>query len=102
MQRVRRRVAIGVFATRDDAQVMVVRLAALGVTRDCLLTAVDDEPPPLDRPDQSAIAPPGLTGDRSGRVALRVSLETLVQEQVVTRALLESVALSVELHDLDR
>ena len=86
MERFRRRVAVGVFATRDDADVMVGRLAALGVAHDCVLAALSDQP---------------AAGD-ARCVALRVQLETLAQEQLVTRALLESAALSVELHDLDR
>ena len=83
MERVRRRVAVGVFATRDDAEAMVGRLAALGITQVCVLTALPDQP-------------------NARCIALRVPLQTLAQEQLVTRILLESAALSVELHDLDR
>jgi hypothetical protein len=85
LDRNRRRVAIGLFATLGDAESVVVRLTALGITH--------FERLPVSA-DQAATAP-------SNTIALRVYLQTPDEEQLVARALLESNAQSVQLHDVD-
>lgn len=98
MDRNRRRVAIGLYATADDAAATMARLQTLGIGHyECL---------PLP-PDQAASA---LTAQRSaqpadatssGPVMVRTYLRSMEDEQVVVMALLESVAISVQLHDID-
>lgn len=100
MNRNRRRMAIGVFATAGDAEVIVARLRALGIAHhDCF---------PLP-PDQ-ALSDLGLEEvDRqsgksplvAGPVVLRIHLKTAADEQAVVRTLLDSTAQSVQLHDVD-
>lgn len=85
MDRNRRRVAIGVFATLGDAESVVVRLTALGITHFERLPASTDQ----------------AAADPSNTIALRVYLQTPDEEQLVARALLESNAQSVQLHDVD-
>lgn len=98
MDRSRRRVAIGVYATADDAAATMARLQTLGIAHyQCL---------PLP-PDQAASAltasPPAQPADASssGPVMVRTYLRSMADEQVVVMALLESAALSVQLHDID-
>ena len=83
MDRSRRRVAIGVYAKAEDAAAATARLQALGIGHcQCLPL------PPADAPS-------------SGPVMVRTYLRSMADEQVVVMALLESPALSVQLHDID-
>ena len=77
--------AIGVFATQGDAESVVLGLAALGITRFERLPTSTDQ----------------AAADPCGTVVLRVYLQTLDEEQLVARTLLESNAQSVQLHDVD-
>lgn len=94
MDRSRRRVAIGVYATVDDAAAIMARLQALGIADyQCL---------PLP-PDQAAavLTAQPVDAPSSGPVMVRTYIHSLADEQVVVVALLESAALSVQLHDID-
>ncbi|KRA43222.1 hypothetical protein [Devosia sp. Root635] len=76
--------AIGVFATQGDAESVVLGLAALGITRFERLPTSTDQ----------------AAADPRGTIVLRVYLQTLDEEQLVARTLLESNAQSVQLHDV--
>lgn len=98
MDRSRRRVAIGVYATADDAAATMARLQALGIAHSQCLPLPPDQaasaltaPVPAKPPDASS----------SGPVVVRTYLRSMADEQVVVMALLESAALSVQLHDID-
>lgn len=98
MDRSRRRVAIGVYATADDAATTMGRLQALGIAHyQCL-------PLPPDQAASALIASrPAKPADTSssGPVMVRIYLRSPADEQVVVAALLESPAISVQLHDID-
>lgn len=98
MDRYRRRVAIGVYARADDATAAMTRLHALGIAHcQCL-------PLPPDQAASALIAPqpvPPVAPSSSGPVMVRIYLRSPADEQVVVAALLESPAISVQLHDID-
>ena len=98
MDRSRRRVAIGVYAKAEDANGATARLQALGIGHcQCL-------PLPPDQAASALTAPqpvPPADAPSSGPVMVRTYLRSMADEQVVVMALLESPALSVQLHDID-
>ncbi len=103
MDNIRRRMAIATFASAGDVERTTRRLQALGVGQcERLTLPADQKPSELAR--SGAGWPSGrlpVSDSRSGTLLLRVMLETPDQERVVTRALLESNAQSVQLHDID-
>lgn len=97
MNRNRRRVAIGVFATRAEAQATVARLQALGIDHsECLPL------PPGQAPSALAEPRPASPGDSPGLVMVRAYLGSMADEQTVVVALLDSAAQSVQLHDVEQ
>lgn len=96
----RRRMAIGIFAKGEDVEAIIGRFGTLGISHhECFSLTPGHEPSEqeLYGSRQDAIALPALAGSR---VMLRVYLDTLADEQVVAKILLESAAQSVQLHDV--
>lgn len=94
----RRRVAIGIFATAEEAAATMARLRRLGIMRhECLSLPDDHVPSALS----VARAVPATPTPAAGPVMVRTYLDTMAEEQVVVAALLESAAQSVQLHDID-
>lgn len=91
---VRRRLAIGIFASIEDVEAVIGRLGALGIA------GCDYFELPGDL-DAAGLAPGDAALLSAGHLALRVQLETPADEQSVARLLLESPALSVQLHDVN-
>ena len=98
MDRSRRRVAIGVYAKAEDATATMARLQALGIAHyQCLPV-----PPGQAASALTAHQPaPPADAPSSGPVMVRTYLRSPADEQAVVMALLESAALSVQLHDID-
>lgn len=91
MNRVRRRMAVGIFASVRDAEQTISRLDAIGVSRhDCSLLPADQAP-----------SEPALSGLAPGQIMLRIPLISQEDERAVAGVLLSSAACSVQLHDLD-
>ena len=104
MDRNRRRVAIGVFATLGDAESVVVRLTALGITHFERLPASANQAaanPDREASDQSLGVSSQSYSPSSSAVSLRIYLHTPDEEQLVAATLLASAARSVLLHDID-
>lgn len=104
MTPIRRRMAIGIFATVSDVETTIALLIALGIHRhECFSLPPDQTPSGLIQhgPDQDPVDFTNLQRPAAGPIMLRVYLETLRDEQIVARALLESPAQSVQLHDVN-
>ncbi|WP_332690398.1 hypothetical protein [Devosia sp.] len=104
MDPIRRRMAIGIFATVKDVETTIARLDALGIHRhECFSLPLDQAPSELvpHGLDQAPVDLRDLHVPVSGHILLRVYLETVRDEQIVARALLESAAESVQLHDVN-
>jgi hypothetical protein len=104
MDNSRRRMAIATFASLGDVERTAKRLQALGVAQcERFFLPADQKPSDLahNGPGWPSDWPSGARGDRANVMLLRVVFETAAQEQVVTKALLESDAQSVQLHDID-
>lgn len=94
MDGVRRRLAIGIFDSIEDVEAVIGRLGALGIA------GCDYFELPGDL-GAAGLAPGDAALLSAGHLALRVYLETLADEQRVAKLLLESPALSVQLHDVN-
>lgn len=104
MAPIRRRMAIGIFASVKDAQSAISRLDALGIRRhECFALPADQAPAGLvpHGPDQEPVDLRNPDLPAAGHIMLRVYLETVRDEQLVAGALLESPAESVQLHDVN-
>lgn len=98
MELARRRMAIGIFARSEDVEAVIGRFGSS--RHECFLLPADHTPSECDLfgPRQDAVALSALSGCQ---VMLRVYLDTLADEQLVARILLESAARSVQLHDVE-
>lgn len=100
----RRRVAIGIFAAATDIEAVLDRLRTLGIERCERFVLPADQSPSdlaLQGPGHRPVMPFDSGEPASGPFMLRVYPNTMAEEQTVARMLLESAALSVQLHDLD-
>lgn len=101
---IRRRMAIGVFATLGDVEVAIARLEALGIRRhECFALPAGQSPSDLV-PRQLEQAHFDLGNGHApepGHMVLRVYVDTVREEQLVAGALLDSPAESVQLHDVN-
>ena len=99
----RRRVAIGVFAAAADIEAVIGRLRTLGIER-CEHFALPADQSPSDLalqgPGHRPVMEADMSEPASGPFMLRVYPNTIAEEQTVARMLLESAALSVQLHDI--
>lgn len=104
MAPIRQRMAIGIFANVEDAESASSRLHALGFhLQECFVlpTAPTSSGMVPQVIDQEPVDLKGLVLPASGQIMLRVFLETVLDEQLVAGALLESPAESVQLHDVN-
>jgi hypothetical protein len=104
MDNSRRRMAIATFASAGDVERTTQRLRALGIAQ-CERFSLPADQKHSDLARSGAGWPlgrlAGSTDSKSAMLLLRIMLETPDQEQLVTRALLDSDARSVQLHDID-
>lgn len=100
MDQARRRVAIGVFATIGEMEVVAGRLKVLGITHFELLPIHAGQAPQegAGRSVQNLFQSHDPT---SNTVALKIFLQTPDEERIVAGVLLGSAACSVQLHDVD-
>ena len=104
VDRIRRRMAVGVFATAGEIEPVVERLSAVGINRrECFVLSADQVSSTLALPGAHPEATT-LVGNQAvpaGHIMLRVYLATMAEEQLVAGVLLASTASSVQLHDVD-
>lgn len=112
MDNYRTRVALSVFENAADLALAVSGLQAAGIARENLIrvppepgAAVDINPRAGAIAEFGAWAPPRMAADLAVALAAGASILIVVvsapgTEQAVSRVLLESSALSVQLHDL--
>ena len=104
MDRVRHRVAIGSFASVAAVEPVVARLRALGIgPGECFVQPAGPGGAELalQRSTHEAIAVARLHLVAGEQIVLRIALKTLADEQAVAQLLLNSPALSVQLHDVN-
>ncbi|MHA6691010.1 hypothetical protein [Devosia sp. A449] len=97
MDRLRRRLAIGIFDNIGAVETIMAQLGALGITGCECFELTDDAA--LAEPGSIALDDVALRAER--HLVLRIYLDTLADEQRVAKILLDSPALSVQLHDIN-
>jgi hypothetical protein len=101
---IRRRMAIGIFATSKGVEIAISRLEALGIRRhECFALPADQAPSDLAprQLEQVRIDLGTAQLPQSGHIVLRVYVDTVREEQLVAETLLDSPAESVQLHDVN-